>query len=122
MEELQKRVKNFDKERNWEDSWNIKDLCLNINEEIGEMWHLIKWIDDDKQREVVKNNHDEVENFIGDILFLVYKMANQMNVDAETALQSVLSEYEKRMPAKIMIENKHANKYAGGYDNKENKI
>jgi NTP pyrophosphatase (non-canonical NTP hydrolase) len=120
MERLQVKIKEFDKARNWDNSWNIKDLCLNMNEEIGEVWHLIKWVDDEKQKEIIKNNYDEAKNFIGDILFLVYKMANQMNVDAEEALEEVLAEYEKRMPTNIMIEKGHANKNAGGYDNKEN--
>ena len=28
-----------------------KDLSLNITEEVGEFWGLIKWIDDEKQKE-----------------------------------------------------------------------
>ncbi len=119
VKESQDKIKKFDDERGWKDNWNIKDLCLNLNEEIGEIWHLIKWINDEKQKEVVAKNKAEAENFIGDSLFLILKMANQMDIDAKKSLDDVLEEFAKRMPAKKMKEVGHANKYAGGIDNKE---
>jgi len=91
---------------------------LNMNEEIGELWNLIKWIDDEKQKEIVEKNKEEMEDFIGDVLFLIIKIANQSNVDVEKSIKDVLEEYEKRMPPEVMKKLKHANKKAGGFDNK----
>lgn len=119
LKQLQDKIKEFDSARGWEDNWNIKDLLLNITEEGGEFWNLIKWIGDEKQKEVIKNNKEEVENYIGDVLFLLLKIANQTNVDSEKALKDTLEEYEKRMPPKIMKKLKHANNLAGGHDIKE---
>ena len=118
IKDLQKKIAEFDKARGWEDNWNLKDLMLNMNEEIGELWNLIKWIDDEKQKEIVKKNKEEMEDFIGDVLFLIIKIANQANVDVEKSIKDVLEEYEKRMPPEIMKKLKHANKKAGGFDNK----
>jgi NTP pyrophosphatase (non-canonical NTP hydrolase) len=118
IKELQDKIKEFDIARGWEDNWNIKDLLLNIAEEGGEVWNLIKWIDDEKQRKVVEENKEEVENYIGDTLFLLLKIANQTKVDAEKALDDTLEEYEKRMPPEVMRRVKHANKLAGGVDDK----
>lgn len=118
MEESQNKIKEFDKARNWENDWNIKDLCLNMNEEIGELWNLIKWVEKDKQKEIIKKNKDEAKDFIGDALFIILKMANQMDINAKEELKKVLEEYKKRMPAEKMKEVKHANKLAGGIDNK----
>ncbi len=118
IKELQDKIKEFDKARGWEDNWNIKDLLLNINEEGGELWELIKWIDDKKQKQILNENKGEVENYIGDTLFLLLKIANQTKVDSEKALQDTLEEYEKRMPPEIMKKVKHANKLAGGVDDK----
>lgn len=119
IKEAQDKVKKFDEARGWGDCWDLKDLSLNITEEIGELWNLIKWVDDEKQKEIVKKKKPEVENFIGDTLFLILKIANQTGVDAKKALQDCLEEYEKRMPPEKMKEVKHANKLAGGIDNKE---
>ncbi len=119
IKKAQEKVKKFDEERGWKDCWDLKDLSLNITEEVGELWNLIKWIDDEKQKEIVEKKKDEVENFVGDTLFLILKIANQTGVDAETGFKDVLEEYEKRMPAEKMKKVKHANKLAGGIDNKD---
>ena len=122
LKEAQDKIKSFDIARGWENDWNIKDLLLNITEEGGEFWNLIKWIDDEKQKQVCINKKDEVSDYIGDTLFLTLKIANQTGVDAELSLKKTLDEYEKRMPPEVMRELGHANKLAGGFDNKESQI
>ncbi len=119
IKELQDKIKEFDTARGWKDNWNIKDLLLNITEEGGELWDLIKWVDDEKQKQIISEKKEEVLNYIGDTLFLLLKIANQTKVDSEKALQDTLQEYEKRMPADKMKEVKHANKLAGGVDDKD---
>jgi len=119
IKEAQKKLKEFDKARGWENDWNIKDLLLNITEEGGELWNLIKWVDEDKQKKILSSKKEEVSDYMGDTLFLLLKMANQTGVDADKALQNTLDEYEKRMPAEKMKEVGHANKLAGGHDQKE---
>jgi len=118
IKEAQDRVKEFDVARGWGEDWNIKDLLLNITEEGGELWDLVKWVDEGKQREVIAENKAEASDYVGDVLALVLKLANQMGVDAEVALNQTLSDYEKRMPADVMKKVGHANKMAGGVDDK----
>ena len=118
IKEAQEKIKEFDMVRGWEDNWNIKDLLLNITEEGGEIWNLIKWIDDEKQKKIVGEKKDEVSDYVGDTMFLLLKIANQTKVDTSQALQNTLDEYEKRMPPEVMKKLKHANKLAGGWDKK----
>ena len=119
IKQAQDKIKEFDKLRGWESSWNLKDLALNITEEVGEFWNLIKWVDDEKQKEIISSKKEEVSDFIGDSLFLLFKIANQTGVDASISLENILGEYEKRMPADKMKKVKHANKLAGGFDDKK---
>jgi len=118
LNEVQLKIKEFDKARGWENDWNLKDLLLNINEETGELWSLIKWVDDKKQKEILQKNREQVEDFLGDILFLLLKIANQTNTNVEQGIIQTLEEYEKRMPPEIMKKVGHGNKLAGGVDNK----
>ncbi len=118
IKEAQNKIKKFDEARGWGEHWNLKDLALNVTEEVGELWSLVKWIDDEKQKKIVNEKIDEVSDFIGDTLFLLLKIANQTKVDASQALQNTLDEYERRMPPEIMKKVGHANKLAGGVDNK----
>jgi NTP pyrophosphatase (non-canonical NTP hydrolase) len=118
IKEAQDKIKMFDEARNWHNQWNLKDLSLNITEEVGELWNLIKWVDEEKQKQITKEKKEEVSDFIGDTLFLLLKIANQTNVDAAQSLLNTLNEYEKRMPPEVMKKVGHANKLAGGVDNK----
>ncbi len=118
IKEAQKKVQEFNEARGWGEEWDMKDLLLNLTEETGEIWNLVKWIDNEKQKEVVAKNKAEVSDFIGDVLYIILKIANQTGVDSEKAIQNTLEEFEKRMPADVMKKIKHANKLAGGWDNK----
>lgn len=117
--ELQNKIKSFNELRDWGEIGEIKDLMLNMNEEIGEMWHIIKWINAEKQKEMIKKHNDEVGNFVGDMSYLLFKIAFICGIDLEKETIEVLEEYEKRMPIDKIKQFKHGNKLAGGYDNKE---
>lgn len=118
MKQIQDKVKKFNEERNWGKVWEIKDLLLNMNEEIGELWHLIKWISEEKQAEMIQQNKAEVGNFIGDMQYLLLKIAAICDVNSEEETLKVLEEYEKRFPIDKVKEKKHANIKAGGVDEK----
>lgn len=118
LKEAQNKIKMFDEARGWGDSWDLKDLMLNITEEVGELWDLVKWIDEEKQKRIIEEKREKVSDFVGDTLFLLLKIANQTKVDAEKSLENTLNEYEKRMPPEVMKKVKHANPLAGGVDDK----
>lgn len=118
MKDVQDKVKKFNEARDWGKVWEIKDLLLNMNEEIGEFWNLIKWIDAEKQEEMINKNKKEVGNFIGDMQYLLLKIAAICNIDSEEETQKVLDEYEKRFPIDKVKKVKHGNVKAGGVDDK----
>jgi 8-oxo-dGTP diphosphatase len=116
---IQEEIKEFNDKREWSDPSCIKDLMLNFDEEIGEMWNLIKWLDAEKQQEMIAAHKDEVENFIGDMLYLILKIGYLCNVDSEKAISDVMKEYEQRFPADL-VKGKNGNIFAGGIDLKNN--
>jgi NTP pyrophosphatase (non-canonical NTP hydrolase) len=120
MKDVQDKVRSFNEEREWGKVFEIKDLLLNMNEEIGEFWNIIKWVDAEKQKELIDKNKEEVGNFIGDMQYLMLKIAAICNIDSEKETLKVLEEYEKRFPIDKVKELKHGNVKAGGVDNKQN--
>ena len=69
IKDAQNKIRMFDKARGWDENWNMKDLLLNITEEGGEMWNLVKWVDDNSQKKIVNEKKGEVSDYIGDTLF-----------------------------------------------------
>lgn len=115
MNDIQEKLKQFNDERDWSTFSSVKDLLLNMNEEIGEFWNIIKWVPPETQQKLVRENQEEVDNFIGDMLYLILKVAYLCNVDSKKAILDVLAEYEKRFPIE-KAKGSHGNKLAGGID------
>ncbi len=116
LKELQNHIAEFDIKREW-DGFYPYDILLNINEEVGEMWHRMAWVDEAKKRELIKKYHGKFENDVADIIYLALKLANQLGVDAEKGILDVFQEYEKRFPI-AETKGKTANKDFG-IDNKD---
>jgi NTP pyrophosphatase (non-canonical NTP hydrolase) len=116
--ELQEKIKEFNEKRDWGKYFELKDLLLNMDEEIGEFWNIIKWVDEKKQEELIEQNKEEAGNFIGDMSFLLFKIASICNIELEEETLKVLEEYERRFPVEKIKKVKHANKLAGGVDDK----
>lgn len=117
LNEVQQKIKEFNDARDWSKPSSIKDLLLNMNEEIGEFWNIIKWVDAETQQRLLSENKGEAENFIGDMIYLVLKISYLCEVDSEKSIKEVLEEYERRFPTSKTKGN-HANKLAGGIDEK----
>ena len=115
MKTTQDKIQAFNDAREWSGKAQIKDLLLNMNEEIGEMWHIIKWVGVDKQQALIKAHKDEVENFVGDMIYLILKVSYLCDVDAQKGIDDVLAEYERRFPIN-KTKGSHANTRAGGVD------
>lgn len=125
IQDMQNLIAKFNEARGWGktskyDSAFLKDFLLNMIEEVGEVWHIIKWVDGETQKELVEKHKAEFEDFVGDQLYLILKIAYLLDIDSEKALQNTLDEYEKRFSVDNMDNVKHGNPYAGGIDNKEN--
>lgn len=117
MKKSQEIVRKFNDEREWSKSWCMKDLLLNVVEETGEIWNIVKWLREEKIQAILENHHDEFEDYVGDMLYLVYKIAYLSGVDSEKAFKRTMKEYEERFPIE-KTKGKHTNIYAGGFDGK----
>lgn len=125
MKEFQDKVKEFNEARDWgknrvSEYASIKDFLLNMCEEVGEAWSIIKWVNDPETlKKVIEENKHEFEDFVGDQLYLILKIAYLLDIDSEVALTDTLNEYEKRFPIDEAKKCRHGNKLAGGIDYKD---
>ena len=69
MKESQEKIKQFNDVRDWSSPSQIKDLMLNMTEEIGEMWNVIKWTDVETQQKLIKENKEKTEAILWNLLY-----------------------------------------------------
>jgi len=117
LPEWQAKVKSFNDDRDWSLPWCTKDLLLNVVEETGEAWNVLKWVTEAKTAELVAKGKDEWEDYVGQMLYLSIKMAYLHGVDAEKALARTMEEFEQRFPV-AKSKGSHSNRRAGGHDGK----
>lgn len=105
----QKQVEEFLKERDWRKYHMPKELLLGLVEEIGEFRNIVKWEQDEKKvLQKIKDNHDEIDDFFGDMLWELCSLANYCDVNMSDALDRVIEKHKKRFPIE---------KYKGRHDN-----
>lgn len=121
IKEIQSEIATFADARKWAETYQVYGVLLNMIEEIGEAWNVVKHLEKDEEllKKVISESKPEMEDFIGDIGFLLFKLAHMLNVDVEKALDDRLQEFEDRFPEDFMKANSFAgNRRAGGIDNK----
>jgi NTP pyrophosphatase (non-canonical NTP hydrolase) len=121
IKEIQVQIAKFADERKWAETYQIYGILLNIIEETGEAWNIVKHLekDEDLLKKVIVDSKEELEDFIGDISFLIFKLAHVVNIDVETAIIERLKEFEQRFPADFMKAHTYAgNRRVGGRDEK----
>ena len=124
IREIQAEIAAFTDARKWAETYHVYGILLNMIEEIGEAWNVVKHLEKDEKllRKVITDSKVEMEDFVGDISFLIFKLAHVLDVDVETALDARLKEFETRFPADFMSKHMFAgNRRTGGIDNKYKK-
>lgn len=104
LAECQEEVKMFDAKRKWDYFYPL-EIFANLNEEIGEIWQRIAWVSDEKKKELCVIHKEEIEDNIGDLFFLVFKLANQLGVDCNKGFNNVMDEYHTRFPEEKFQKN-----------------
>ena len=93
MKEIQEKIKKFCKENNL--NCPIEHRTLDLISEVGELSKEILKMSDYGTKPI--KPREEITSEIGDVLFSLTILANQLNIDLEKALNLVLEKYKKRL-------------------------
>ncbi|MFZ6015570.1 MAG: hypothetical protein ACOYUZ_04430 [Patescibacteria group bacterium] len=98
--DAQKKVKDFAKRNHWKDVPNI-DKFDHIHEELIEMSQYLRYKSERERIKYVKDNQDYFTKEMGDLLFGICRLANQLNVDLEAGFElTVAKALKKYKPGK----------------------
>lgn len=86
IKEAQNLVRKFAVRNKWKDEPNI-DKFDHVHEELIEMSQHLRYKDADERKMAIEKNKEIFEDSIGDLLFSVMRLANQLGVDAEASFK-----------------------------------
>jgi len=102
---ISKTIKQYQREvsktaRKFKFRWSNYVQFMHLVEEVGELGEAITVHEGDRKSGSGGSalaDHADVKEELGDVLFAVLQIGNQMNINAEGALKATLQRYEKKL-------------------------
>ncbi len=90
MERVQKEIKHFNEERDWDQFHSPENLAKSISIEAGELLECFQWNS--------KYDLDEVSEELADVFNYCFLMADKLGVDPEKIILDKLEKTRKKYP------------------------
>ncbi len=98
IEELNEKINNFAKVRNWEQYHSPKNLAMALAAESGELLEIFQWLKEKDSFNLGKSKLKAVKNEIGDIQIYLLRIAFQLGIDPILAAEEKLKINEEKYP------------------------
>jgi NTP pyrophosphatase (non-canonical NTP hydrolase) len=83
---LQRQLRDFAAERDWEQFHSPKNLAMALAGEVGELMEIFQWLTPDESARVMTDAAGRVREEMADVLAYLLRLADVLDVDLEAAL------------------------------------
>ena len=100
MESLKKQLRQFAKERDWEQFHSPKNLVMALTNEVGELTELFQWLTEKQSHEVMQDpaSAQSVKDEVADVFLYLLRLADILDVDLCTVAKEKMELNHKRFP------------------------
>lgn len=98
MQRIQKIIKKFSDERNWEQFHNPKNLSMALSVEASELLEIFQWLDFEQANNLEKNKKEHAKQEIADIAVYLIRMCMKLDINLEDAIVEKMKLNEKKYP------------------------
>ncbi|RCW57323.1 nucleotide pyrophosphohydrolase [Halanaerobium sp. ST460_2HS_T2] len=100
ISDLEKVVKDFCEERDWDQFHNPKDLSIGISTEANELLEIFRFKSKEEIEYIMNNTNkkEKVENELADIMFFILRFAQMNNIDLENILKRKIKINSQKYP------------------------
>lgn len=95
---LQKMIRQFVDERDWDQFHNPKDLSISLTLEASEVLEHFQWKSDSEMVEHVKNHKADVAEELADVFYWVLLLSNKLDVNLTEAFERKMKQNIKKYP------------------------
>ena len=89
----------FAQDRDWGQFHSVRNLCLALVGEVGELAELLQWVDDNDISEfLASGGRERLGEELADVLFYLVRVADVAGVDLSSAVQAKLEENSLKYP------------------------
>ena len=98
MEELKRKLREFAKDRNWEQFHSPKNLVMALSVEVAEIVEHFQWLTEEQSQNMPPMKLDEIKAEIGDVLIYLVRLADQLGIDPIEAARAKVAVNDKKYP------------------------
>ncbi len=117
IESLTSQLREFAREREWEQFHTPKNLTMALSGETGELVSLFQWLRDDEVAEWLRDpeNRTALEHEMADVFGYLLRLADILGTDLEEALRAKIQVNGEKYPVELSRGNatKYTNLAAG---------
>ena len=99
LEKIQSKLREFSKERDWEQYHTPKNLSMALSVEVAELVEIFQWSNDGGLKEIKDpDRRNQIKKEIADIFNYLVKLVDMLNMDLEKASLNKIDENSKKYP------------------------
>ena len=98
IDDLKHEIKEFIRERDWEQFHSPKNLAVGISVEASELLEIFTWLTDDESESLDPSKLSMVKDEVGDILIYLLDFCSMMGLDPIECASQKLEKNAKKYP------------------------
>ncbi len=98
LSDLQKAIKKFVDDRDWDQFHNPKDLSISLSLEAAEVLEHFQWKNDREITEHSKKNKDAIGEELADVLWFTLLLAKKVDIDIIDAFSKKITKNAAKYP------------------------
>ncbi len=116
LQEIKARIKQFIKERDWEQFHSPKNLSMSISIEAAELMEHFQWLTTEQSKKLLKkeNKRTEIEDELADIAIYIIDFCNLFGIDIERSIIKKLEKTARKYPTNLVRGKIHKYTYYQG--------
>lgn len=92
MKQLLKKIREFNRERNWERFHTPKNIAMALSVEAAEITECFQWLTQEQSAALDDKRKEAVRDEIGDVLIYLVNLADKLGIDP---IQAAIDKIEK---------------------------
>jgi len=99
LEALREQLRNFARERDWEQFHSPKNLAMALTVEATELLEIFQWLTEEQSRSLEPATRARADEEIADVLLYLVRLADQLGIDPVAAAERKLEKNARKYPA-----------------------
>lgn len=98
LESIKTRLRNFAKDRDWDQFHSPKNLSMALSAEVAEVVEHFQWLTEEQSKSLSEDKLEEVETELADTLIYLIRLADKLNIDLLPAANRKIEINEGKYP------------------------